>query len=236
MSSVDEYVFLCMFKNSVNEPETMLQAVLEQVHYQPNTWQHRAHEDNVRAEFGQMFQLKYVSHLSYMLDVYVVNRSVRFNFSKNCSVRWLRRWYSVCIFAGNRCRSLTFFVSIRSMCLRLVMCVVWHNSIRFNMTRDTYVQLSIRYSTHVFLFTIDPMSFTFQCCTQGQLTFGNDLAIDHDGKLELSLIHFHHTNPQWHMNNACEHYFKTLQERGNQEENSLFVDKSLSYGFYCWIH
>jgi len=38
----------------------MLQFVLAQVHYQPDSWKDHAHTDYVQAEFGQMFQLKYV--------------------------------------------------------------------------------------------------------------------------------------------------------------------------------
>ena len=38
----------------------MLQLVLAQVHYQPDSWKEHAHTDYVQAEFGQMFQLKYV--------------------------------------------------------------------------------------------------------------------------------------------------------------------------------
>jgi hypothetical protein len=39
----------------------MLQLVLAQVHYQPDSWKDHAHTDYVQAEFGQMFQLKYVN-------------------------------------------------------------------------------------------------------------------------------------------------------------------------------
>ncbi len=38
----------------------MLQFVLAQVHYQPDSWKDHAHTDYVQTEFGQMFQLKYV--------------------------------------------------------------------------------------------------------------------------------------------------------------------------------
>lgn len=38
----------------------MLQLVLAQVHYQPDSWKDHAHTDYVQAEFAQMFQLKYV--------------------------------------------------------------------------------------------------------------------------------------------------------------------------------
>jgi len=38
----------------------MLQLVLAQVHYQPDSWKDHAHTDYVQAEFGQIFQLKYV--------------------------------------------------------------------------------------------------------------------------------------------------------------------------------
>lgn len=35
-----------------------------------------------------------------------------------------------------------------------------------------------------------------------------------DGKLELSLMHFHHTNPEWKMPKHCEVYLEKIQERG----------------------
>ena len=41
----------------------MMQLVLAQVHYQPDHWKDHAHTDYVQIEFGQMFQLKYVSCL-----------------------------------------------------------------------------------------------------------------------------------------------------------------------------
>jgi autophagy-related protein 9 len=50
-----------LIKHAVFDPEQMLQLVLAQVHYQPDSWKEHAHTDYVQAEFGQMFQLKYVS-------------------------------------------------------------------------------------------------------------------------------------------------------------------------------
>ncbi len=41
-----------------------MQLVLAQVHYQPDSWKDHAHTDYVQAEFGQMFQLKYVNSYS----------------------------------------------------------------------------------------------------------------------------------------------------------------------------
>lgn len=35
-----------------------------------------------------------------------------------------------------------------------------------------------------------------------------------DGKLELSLMHFHHTNPNWQMPKQCQAYLGKIQERG----------------------
>ena len=35
-----------------------------------------------------------------------------------------------------------------------------------------------------------------------------------DGKLELSLMHFHHTNPKWQMPKHCEDYLEKIQEHG----------------------
>ncbi len=49
----------------------MLQLVLAQVHYQPDSWKEHAHTDYVQAEFGQMFQLKYVWIIQF-LEIYFV--------------------------------------------------------------------------------------------------------------------------------------------------------------------
>ncbi|CAF4357498.1 unnamed protein product, partial [Adineta steineri] len=40
-----------------------------------------------------------------------------------------------------------------------------------------------------------------------------DGGITIDGKLELSLMHFHHTNPNWQMPKQCEVYLEKIQER-----------------------
>ena len=54
-----------VFQHAVFDPEQMMQLVLAQVHYQPDAWKDHAHTDYVQAEFGQMFQLKYVSELLF---------------------------------------------------------------------------------------------------------------------------------------------------------------------------
>jgi hypothetical protein len=41
-----------------------------------------------------------------------------------------------------------------------------------------------------------------------------DGGITNDGKLELSLMHFHHTNPKWQMPKEAEVYLEKIQERG----------------------
>ena len=55
----------------------MLQLVLAQVHYQPDSWKDHAHTDYVQMEFGQMFQLKYVNR---------IEKSVRIHFLSNISL------------------------------------------------------------------------------------------------------------------------------------------------------
>jgi hypothetical protein len=42
-----------------------------------------------------------------------------------------------------------------------------------------------------------------------------DGGLTNDGKLELSLMHFHHTNPKWQMPKQCEVYLEKIQERGS---------------------
>lgn len=44
----------------MHDPESMLQRVLAQVHYQPESWKNQGHKEHVRSQFAQMFQLKYV--------------------------------------------------------------------------------------------------------------------------------------------------------------------------------
>ena len=45
-------------------------------------------------------------------------------------------------------------------------------------------------------------------------TISDDVGIMNDGKIELSLMHFHHTNPKWQMPKQCEVYLEKIQERG----------------------
>lgn len=56
------FVFI-FFQDAINDPETMLKNVLEQVHYQSDSWRDRAHKETVRSQFAEMFQLKYVRRL-----------------------------------------------------------------------------------------------------------------------------------------------------------------------------
>lgn len=60
----------------------------------------------------------------------------------------------------------------------------------------------------------------------------SDTKIEHgltnDGKLELSLMHFHHTNPNWQMPKQCEAYLEKIQERGTKIK-AQFLFLSLYY-------
>lgn len=47
-----------------------------------------------------------------------------------------------------------------------------------------------------------------------------DGGVTNDGKLELSLMHFHHTNPKWQMPKQCEVYLEKIQERGETDLSS----------------
>ncbi len=49
-----------------------MQLVLAQVHYQPDSWKDHAHTDYVQAEFGQMFQLKYVNIYSIKNSIFII--------------------------------------------------------------------------------------------------------------------------------------------------------------------
>ncbi|CAF0979681.1 unnamed protein product [Adineta ricciae] len=57
---------------------------------------------------------------------------------------------------------------------------------------------------------------------------GNDAGITNDGKLELSLMHFHHTNPKWQMPKQCEAYLEKIQERAVENmQTSSVLQQSL---------
>ena len=49
-----------------------------------------------------------------------------------------------------------------------------------------------------------------------------EAGVTNDGKLELSLMHFHHTNPKWQMPKQCEVYLEKIQERGAIGVSSRF--------------
>ncbi|UJR20902.1 hypothetical protein I4U23_024011 [Adineta vaga] len=56
----------------------------------------------------------------------------------------------------------------------------------------------------------------------------NDAGITNDGKLELSLMHFHHTNPKWQMPKQCEVYLEKIQERALENmQTSSVLQQSL---------
>lgn len=57
-----------------------------------------------------------------------------------------------------------------------------------------------------------------------------DAGITNDGKLELSLMHFHHTNPKWQMPKECEAYLEKIQEQGtyfNSDKHDQLSNKQL---------
>lgn len=64
----------------------------------------------------------------------------------------------------------------------------------------------------------------------------NDIGMTNDGKLELSLMHFHHTNPKWQMPKHCEDYLEKIQEHGKAFDcHSSHHSLSFSHGEYLHI-
>lgn len=58
------------------------------------------------------------------------------------------------------------------------------------------------------------ISSLFQWFVPVRAKADNEGGLTNDGKLELSLMHFHHTNPRWQMPKQCEVYLEKIQERG----------------------
>jgi len=53
--------------------------------------------------------------------------------------------------------------------------------------------------------------------------------IMNDGKLELSLMHFHHTNPNWQMPKQCQAYLGKIQERAVEDlQGSSILQQSMT--------
>lgn len=55
-------------ENMVWCPEMLMNSILAQVHYLPDTWAGKAHTSYVREQFSQLFQLKVVSQLKFVIS------------------------------------------------------------------------------------------------------------------------------------------------------------------------
>ncbi|CAF3406257.1 unnamed protein product [Rotaria socialis] len=159
-------------EHAVFDPEQMLQLVLAQVHYQPDSWKDHGHTDYVQAEFGQMFQLKYVYFLEELLSAFVTPLVLCFQFRRKSLqiIDFLRNFTVDVQGVGDVC---------------------------------SFAQLDI--TKHGDLKWFVP--------TRPKSPSNTDGGITNDGKLELSLMHFHHTNPNWQMSKQCEAYLEKIQER-----------------------
>jgi len=159
-------------EHTVYDPEQMLQLVLAQVHYQPDSWKDHAHTDYVQAEFGQIFQLKYVYFLEELLSAFVTPIVL--------CVHLRRKSLQIIDFLRN------FTVDVQGVgdvC--------------------SFAQLDV--AKHGDMKWFAPMN--------PKTTPIADAGMTNDGKLELSLMHFHHTNPNWQMPKQCEVYLEKIQER-----------------------
>ncbi|CAF0843587.1 unnamed protein product [Adineta ricciae] len=175
-------------EHAVFDPEQMMQLVLAQVHYQPDAWKDHAHTDYVQAEFGQMFQLKYVYFLEELLSAFVTPLVLCFHLR--------RRSLQIIDFLRN------FTVDVQGVgdvC--------------------SFAQLDV--AKHGDLKWFAPM--------RPKLSNATDAGITNDGKLELSLMHFHHTNPDWQMPKQCEAYLEKIQERAVEDaQGSSILQQSMT--------
>ncbi|CAF0900705.1 unnamed protein product [Rotaria sp. Silwood1] len=159
-------------EHAVFDPEQMLQLVLAQVHYQPDSWKDHAHTDYVQAEFGQMFQLKYVYFLEELVSAFVTPLVLCFQLRRKSLqiIDFLRNFTIDVQGVGDVC---------------------------------SFAQLDVaKHGDMKWFAPIRPKSNNKP-----------DGGIANDGKLELSLMHFHHTNPNWQMPKQCEVYLEKIQER-----------------------
>ncbi|CAF3419510.1 unnamed protein product [Rotaria sp. Silwood1] len=173
-------------ENTVFDPEQMLQLVLAHVHYQPDSWKDHAHTDYVQAEFGQMFQLKYVYFLEELLSPFITPIVLCFQLRrKSLQIIDFLRNYTIDV------------QGVGDVC--------------------SFAQLDV--GKHGDLKWFAPVRAKVE----------NDGGIMNDGKLELSLMHFHHTNPKWQMPKQCEAYLEKIQERAMENmQTSSILQQSLN--------
>ncbi|CAF0832259.1 unnamed protein product [Adineta steineri] len=171
-------------ENAVFDPEQMLQLVLAQVHYQPDSWKDHAHTDYVQAEFGQMFQLKYVYFLEELLSPFITPIILCFQLRrKSLQIIDFLRNYTVDV------------QGVGDVCSFAQLDIGKHGNMKW------FVPIRAKQ---------------------------NDGGITNDGKLELSLMHFHHTNPKWQMPKQCEVYLEKIQERAVESmQTSSMLQQSL---------
>lgn len=189
-------------ENLVWCPESYLTAVLAHTHYRPDSWRNQAHTQSTRAQVAQLFQYKAVHILEELISPLLTPIVLIFKLRhKSVDIVDFYRNFTVEITGvGDVC-------SFAQMDIRKHGNPVWQAFVQSTNQRESEIEGSddLAYERKE---TVAPL-------------VSNQYTQAEDGKTELSLIHFTHTNPEWKPPSHEENFVTALRERAKKEVTTL---------------
>lgn len=175
-------------ENLVWCPETLMEAILAQVHYLPPGWKGQAHTAQVQVEFSQLFQFKALFLFQELISPLVTPFVLYFVLRPRALevVDFLRQFTVEVVGVGDVC-------SFAQLDLYKHRHPQWFSAISS--------EVSDKSSLH----------------EEQQLESEPLCQPAEDGKTELSLIHFALTNPEWRPSKAAEGFLTALRSQIQQE-------------------
>ncbi|XP_058809457.1 autophagy-related protein 9A isoform X2 [Phymastichus coffea] len=189
-------------ENLVWCPESLLTAVLAHTHYRPDSWRGQAHTQMTRAQMAQHFQYRAVHLLeeliSPLLTPYILIFKLRYKALD--IVDFYRRFTVEVTGVGDIC-------SFAQMDVRKHGNPMWQ---------------TLAHSPHVKDTDMTDFGNIGVAPTEKHIPLISDnITQAEDGKTELSLIHFTHTNPDWKPPGYAEVFVAALRERAKKEATNV---------------
>lgn len=189
-------------ENLVWCPESYLTAVLAHTHYRPDSWRNQAHTQSTRAQVAQLFQYKAVHILeeliSPLLTPYILIFHLRYKATD--IVDFYRNFTVEITGVGDVC-------SFAQMDIRKHGNPVWQDCVQSSNERQSE--------------TAGSENVGFERKDTVAPLVSNQYTQAEDGKTELSLIHFTHTNPEWKPPSHAENFVTALRERAKKEATNI---------------
>lgn len=188
-------------ENLVWCPESYLTAVLAHTHYRPDSWRNQAHTQTTRAQVAQLFQYKAVHILEELISPLLTPYVLIFHLRHKATdiVDFYRNFTVEITGVGDVC-------SFAQMDIRKHGNPVWQAFVQSSSQRESEMAGA------------DNLGFERKEEVHPQ---SNQYTQAEDGKTELSLIHFTHTNPEWKPPSHAENFVTALRERAKKEATTL---------------